>query len=111
MRKTTPKETSNGMIRARKPELFENQHVGRTPYAGLKHQNGRPFKDVEYFELLGRKCLEMDKKNPNKAIPTNYGELDRNVCEVAKQVAMGIDEGMSTEDLQQFINTCIDYKS
>ena len=93
------------------PKLFQNAHVGRTSFAGLKHKNGTPLKDVEYFELLGRQCLELDKKNPNKNLPTDYGLFDRNTCEVAKQVALAIDEGMSTEDLQRFLSTCIDNES
>ena len=90
------------------PALFRDAKVGRVSYKPLEHKDGRPFNDVEYFELLGRKAIELDKANKSN-LPTNYGVYDRDTINVAKQVAQGIDEGYSQEELQQFLNTCIDY--
>ena len=90
------------------PALFRNAKVGRNTYKPLEHKDGRQFNDVEYFELLGRKALEMDKLNKTN-LPTNYGDYDRDVVNVAKQVAQAIDDGYSQEELKQFLDTCIDY--
>ena len=90
------------------PALFRDAKVGRVSYKPLVHKDGRQFNDVEYFELLGRKAIELDKANKSN-LPTNYGAYDRDAVNIAKQVAQGIDEGYSQEELQQFLNTCIDY--
>lgn len=93
------------------PNLFKDQQVGRTSFKPLKHKDGTNFNDVEYFELLGRKCLEMDKANKNPAIPTNYGKYDRDVVAVAKEVVKGLDNGLSKEEVAQYIKTCVDINS
>lgn len=93
------------------PNLFKNSRVGRTPFQALRHKNGKALKDVEYFELLGRHCIELDKLNPNKALPTDYGTFDRNTCEVAKQVARAIDDGVPMKQLEYFVASCIDHES
>lgn len=90
------------------PALFRDAKVGRVSYKPLVHKDGRQFNDVEYFELLGRKAIELDKANKSN-LPTNYGAYDRDTINVAKQVAQGIDDGYSQEELQQFLNACIDY--
>lgn len=97
------------------PALFSNRGVGRTPFKPLvkveKDNNNNvvetPFKDVDYFELLGRKAIEMDEKNPNPRIPTNYGNYDRDTVNLAKEVVKGIDNGYSKEELNTFIHQCI----
>lgn len=101
MRKQTSKMKPN-------PKLFENQKVGRASYKPLQHKDGRDFSDVDYFELLGRKCIEMDKQNKNPAIPTDYGDFDRDVVAVAKQVVYGLDNGLSKSELTQYLNRCVD---
>ena len=93
------------------PALFRDVREGRTSYKPLEHKNGKKFTDIEYFELLGRKCLEMDKANKNPALPTNYGKYDHATCFVAKEICKGIDAGMSNEDLQQYLDTCINYEA
>ena len=45
-----------------KQKLFNGIREGRSSYKPLEHKNGTKFNDVEYFELLGRKCIEMDKQ-------------------------------------------------
>lgn len=91
------------------PSLFRGIREGRASYKPLEHKNGQKFSDVDYFELLGRKCLEMDKANKNPSLPTNYGNYDKATCHVAKEICRGIDEGMSKEELQQYLDTCINY--
>lgn len=93
------------------PKLFSGSKVGRTSFKPLQHKDGTNLNDVEYFELLGRKCLEMDKNNPNKNLPTNYGNYDRTTCELAKEVCRGIDAGMSKEELTKYIVNSIDFES
>ena len=91
-------------------ELFNNTKSGTLNYKKLQHKNGKDFTDLEYFELLGRKAIEMDKMNPNPRIPTNYGEYDRNVVMLAKQVVQALDEGMNKNEISSFISSCIDEK-
>lgn len=101
-------DTSNKIKPA--PGLFNQTNVGRAGFKPLIHKDGTPFKDVDYFELLGRKCIEMDKSNPNPNIPTNYGKnYDLSTINVAKQVVKALDEGMSRDDVGRFINQCIDF--
>jgi len=107
MRKTNTK-VSKAMNRDIAKKLFADAKVGLQSYKPLEHKDGSKFKDIDYFELLGRKCMELDKKNKNPNLPTDYGKYDRNVCEVAKEVCRGIDNGMSKEELQQYLDICID---
>lgn len=90
------------------PKLFINATVGRTAYKPLEHKDGRQYDDVDYFELLGRKCEELDKQNPYKNVPTDYGQYDRDVVNVAKQVCKAIDDGTPRNEIQMFLNRCID---
>lgn len=92
-----------------RPELFSGQKVGRVGFKPLCHKDGTPFDDVDYFELLGRKAIELDKANTSKTLPTNYGEYDRDTINVAKQVVKAIDEKMPKQDILNFINMCIEY--
>ena len=89
--------------------LFKNRPVGRNNFKPLLHKDGRSFTDIEYFELLGRKAIEMEENNPNPRIPVNYGEgIDRDTVAVAKEVVKAIDNGMSNKDIQSYLNVCID---
>ena len=90
---------------------FSDVKTGRSGYKSLQHKNGKPFDNVDYFEMLGRKCIEMDKKNTSN-LPTNYGKYSKECVDVAKQIVKGIDSGMSHEELNQYLDTCIcDYPS
>lgn len=90
-------------------QLFKNKRPGRIDYKGLRHkEDGSDLKDIEYFEMLGRKAIKMDEENTNPRLPTNYGDLDRNVVEVAKTICKGIDEGISVNELNQYLQACID---
>lgn len=91
------------------PKLFDKSKVGYSSFQPLLHKDGSVYSDVEYFELLGRKCIEMDEQNKNKSIPTDYGDYDRNVVTLAKEVVKGIDNGISKKELTQYINRCVDY--
>lgn len=87
-------------------EIFKHSKVGRGDYRGLMHSNGRPYSDIEYFELLGRRAEELDKLN-NTRMPTNYGNYDRDVIAVAKQVVKALDEGYSHDEINHFLKQCI----
>lgn len=89
------------------PNLFKNTHVGRNTYKGLVHKDGTPFDDVDYFELLGRKCIELDKQNSNKRLPTDYGSYDLETVKMAKEICKGIDSGMNKKELTQYISQSI----
>lgn len=90
------------------PNLFVDSKVGRTSFKPLKHKDGTIYTDLDYFELLGRKCIELDRENRNSSLPTDYGTFDRDVVKVAKEICKGIDEGMSKKELQQYLSMCID---
>lgn len=93
------------------PALFRNVKVGRGCFKPLVHKDtGTPLTDIEYLELLGRKTMEMDKANKDyPTIPTNYGEgIDRSVVAFSQEIVKGIDEGLSHEELQKYINSCLD---
>lgn len=90
------------------PKLFKDSKVGRLNFKPLLHKDGRELTDLEYFELLGRKCIELDKQNNNPKLPTDYGAYDRKVVEVAENICKGIDEGISKADLQRYLSMCID---
>lgn len=101
--------TVNAEMKARANRLFAGaKKDGIMSFKPLQHKDGRKFTDIEYFELLGRKCIEKDKLNPNPKLPTDYGNYDRNVCEVAKEICKGIDAGLSNEELQTYLDMCID---
>lgn len=103
-RKTQPKQKVKP-----NPQLFKDTRVGTLSYKPLEHKDGTKFDDVDYFELLGRKAEEMDKQNKNPNLPTNYGDYDRNVIEVAKQVCKGLDNGMTKSEINEYLRACIDY--
>lgn len=93
------------------PKLFENSKVGYSTFRPLQHKDGTDYDDVDYFELLGRKCLEMDKENKNPSIPTDYGNYDPNAVALGKEVVKGIDNGMTKKELKQYIARCVDFNS
>lgn len=95
------------MDREQALKTFGKSRVGRNGYKPLKHKNGKIFTDLDYFELLGRKCLQMDNENPNKNLPTDYGKLDRDCVKVAKEVVRGLDNGMSRREVERYIQMCI----
>jgi len=98
---------SSNVVKAN-PKLFKDVVPGRIGFKPLKHKDGTIFEDVDYFELLGRKCIELDKKNKNPSIPTDYGKYNRDVVAVAKEVCKGIDNGLDREEIKAYITRCID---
>ena len=93
---------------------IHNLHLNRG-FSGIGYhyyirKDGSIYTDVDYFELLGRKALEMEKNNPNPKLPVNYGEgVDVECVKLAKEVVKGLDAGMSHDELNQYLNTCIKY--
>lgn len=85
---------------------FTGVKPGRSAYKPLKHKDGTPFDNVDYFELLGRKCMELDKKNTSN-LPTNYGKYSLECVNVAKEVVKGLDAGMSHDELNAYLDTCV----
>ena len=87
---------------------FEGIKAGGNNLKELKRKDGKKMKDLDYIELLGRHCKQLDKENPNPNIPTNYGEgYDLNVVNFAKQVVEAIDEGYNRRDLEKYIANSI----
>ena len=100
------KNTSEPKLKAN-PKLFDKSIVGGATYKGFKHKDGRPFDDVDYFELLGRRCEEIDKKNKSSWLPSDYGDYSRNVVEVAKNVCKALDEGQPRSEVAEYLKLCI----
>lgn len=97
-------------VKAKAPKgLFEKRNVGRVSTKPLIHKDGSHYTDIEYFELLGRKVIEIEKANPNPNVPINFQEygFDRNTCEVAKCVAQAIDDKRPVEEIKNYITSCI----
>lgn len=93
------------------PDLFNGAKVGRIGFKPLHHKDGSILDDVDYFELLGRKCLDLDAENTNPIVPTDYGTYDPTTVQVAKEVCKAIDEGVSKKDIQLYLSRCIDTKN
>lgn len=108
-----PKQQIPVEIKNKLDKIYSKSKVGRQSFKPLLHKDGSIYTDIEYFELLGRKAiqLEEDQKEKNPNIPVNYNDFgyDLNVMKVAKQVAKAIDENRSTEEINGFIQSCIDY--
>lgn len=100
-------------VKAKAPSgLFEKSSVGRVSTKPLIHKDGSHYSDLDYFELLGRKCIELEKNNPNPNLPINYNELgfDRNVVEVAKCVVQAIDDKRPRQEIESYIKSCVNEK-
>lgn len=89
------------------PKLFDKSIVGGATYKGFTHKDGRPYDDVDYFELLGRRCQEIDKHNNSKYLPSNYGDYNLQVVEVAKRVCKALDEGVPRSEVAEYLKLCI----
>lgn len=93
------------------PNLFNHSKVGRTPFKPLKHKDGSPFTDIEYFELLGKKVEELEKNNPNPNLPVDFQShgLDPQVVAFTKTVCEAIKEGRPESEITAYITQSIDY--
>lgn len=90
---------------------FSNQQVGRVCMKPLKHKDGTIYSDVDYFELLGRKCIELEKNNPNPNLPIDYLAMgyDRDCVELSKNIVKAIDEKIPKTQIQEYLKRCINY--
>lgn len=89
--------------------LFNGMRTGSDRLKPLMHKDGRAFDDFEYFELLGRKAIEMNEANKTR-IPTDYGDYDKDTVNLAIKVVEAYDSGEYTKDeLGQYISSCLDY--
>lgn len=88
-------------------KLFKGAQSGYAALAPLKHKDGAPLSDIEYFILLADVAEYMDKNNKTN-LPTDYGKFDRNVVNVAKQVKAARADGMADAEINQFLNMCLE---
>lgn len=91
--------------------IFNKSIVGFKPFKGLKTKQGEKFNDMQYFEFLGRKCIEMDNQNTNKNYPTNYGNFDKDCVQLAKEVVKAIDNGENEMDIKKYIINSINLEA
>lgn len=90
------------------PKLFKKSMVGRNSFKPLVHKNGQTFDDIDYLELLGRRCIEIDKANENSRIPPNYGEgIDPQCVALSKEIVKGIDNGFTKKELLEYLNNSL----
>lgn len=102
----------NATVMTRPPvwEKERAQHIksGFAQFEPLKHKNGEKFTDIEYFCLLAEECEEIEANNPYPNLPPDYGDYDRDVVSIAKQVKEAHDNGVSENEIIHFLNMCID---
>ena len=75
-------------------------------FSPLVHKKTKkPYSDVDYLELLGRRCIKMDSMN-NSGIPTDYG-YDLDVVNLAKEVVKAIEANIAKPLIVKYVNNCI----
>lgn len=82
--------------------MFDEVQVGMQGFNALKHKNGSRYSDVEYMELLGRHCIKKEQDGQ----PYLY---DRDVVNVAKEIVKGRDNGMTTAELNKYLQSCLNF--
>lgn len=90
-----------------KKQIRGNFKSGNFLLQQLTHKNGTRLSDLEYFELLGRKCIEIDKKNTSSYMPSDYGSYDVQVVAVAKDICKALDEGIPRKELADYLKQII----
>ena len=91
--------------------VFKNAKVGGRSFNPLKNKKtGRELEDIDYMELLGRKCIEMDNQNRTN-LPTDYGDYDIECVKFAKEIVKILDDGKATrKELNDLILKSIDFE-
>lgn len=88
--------------------FYADIHAGRLNYTPLEHKDGKPFDDIDYMELLGRKCLEDEAKAGEYGTPAYTGKYDPTTVQVAKTIVKAIDEKIPRTQIQSYLSQCID---
>ena len=93
------------------PSLFNHKGVGRKGFKPLKHKDGTPLSDIEYFQLLAKRAEEIDKENAGSSLPVMYEKygIDRDTVNIAKQVDRALKEGRPMNEIKDFLGLCIDF--
>ena len=94
-------------------KIYKNSKVGLGSFKPLiDKETKQPLKDVDYFELLGRKVEELEEQRTNKAIPINYASMgyDPNAIQIAKCVCKAIDEKRPKWEIEDYIKSCVVYE-
>lgn len=81
--------------------LFTDTHAGMQGFKALKHKNNKPFSDLEYMELLAAHADELEKNGQ----PNFY---DRTALAVAREIKRGRADGMTTAQLNRYLQQCVD---
>lgn len=91
--------------------LYTGKKSGSDEMRPLRHKDGKPYSDYDYFNLLGAKCEELEKSNPNPRMPINYAVLgfDPDCVRVAKHVREMKKEGYTEKECAAYIQQCIVY--
>lgn len=101
---------NNGEYKGMTPEVrrkaFEGTVTGLRAFKELKNKNGEPLKDIDYIELLGRKCIKADEESKNSRIPPKYG-CDAEVAKFAKTCVEALDEGYTRDEISRYIANSI----
>lgn len=106
------KTTKNGISKIKPPKgFFEQSVVGRVSHKPARHKDGTPYSDLDYLELLGRKCIELEKDAPNGIVNYNQMGYNANVVTVAKDIVKDIDEGIDRKVLADYVASIIDIEA
>ena len=103
------KATKNEVSKIKPPKgFFENSVEGRIVHKPAMHKDGTPYSDLDYLELLGRKCIELEKEAPNGIVNYNQLGYDANVVAVAKDIVNELDKGTDRKVLSDYVASIID---
>ena len=94
-------------------KIYKNSKVGMGSFKPLiDKETKQPLKDIDYFELLGRKVEELEQQRLNKEIPINYASMgyDPNAVTIAKSVCKAIDQNRPKWEIEDYIKACVVYE-
>ena len=94
-------------------KIYKNSKVGLGSFKPLiDKETKQPLKDIDYFELLGRKVEQLEEERPNKNIPINFASMgyDPSAVQVAKCVCKAIDEKRPKWEIEDYIKSCVQYE-
>lgn len=88
--------------------IFKDKKSGSADFKGLTFkENKKKFTDIDYLLLLDKVATDIEKTNPYKSIPADYGNYDSQVVQLAHQVAKGKKGGLSDKELYAYITNSI----
>lgn len=80
----------------------KSKNTGMEGFQSIKHKDGKPYSDIDYMYLLGKRSDELEQKG----IMNPY---DKNCVAVAKEIVRKKDELHETDkQLHDYLLSCLD---